>query len=209
MTKYTKQQAISIIIDCAAKYEENLNGYQLLFILKDKHKHISSLEVSFYPYNFLHLTGIKLIDGTTATDFYKRCLNHKLSPEDFSFASDGTTQLKLEILPQLMLKNISAKMVGDFNGCNPKLYTEKLTGGVKACLGFVKTHRAEYVPNTVLNTDIRTVTKISQQVIATYRRKNSASPYQELVYKAKKIDWDTIIFPKEYDYLTKPGKDGA
>lgn len=91
MTKYNKQQAISIIIDCAAKYEENLNGYQLLFILKDKHKHISSLEVSFYPYNFLHLTGIKLIDGTTATDFYKRCLNHKLSPEDFSFASDGTT----------------------------------------------------------------------------------------------------------------------
>lgn len=164
---------------------KNLNGYQLLFILKDKHKHISSLEVSFYPYNFLHLTGIKLIDGTTATDFYKRCLNHKLSPEDFSFASDGTTQLKLEILPQLMLKNISAKMVGDFNGCNPKLYTEKLAGGVKACLGFIKTHRAEYVPNTVLNTDIRTVTKISQQVIATYRRKNSASPYQELVYKAK------------------------
>ena len=103
-----------------------------------------------------------------------------------------------------MLKNISAKMVGDFNGCNPKLYTEKLAGGVKACLGFVKTHRAEYVPNTVLNTDIRTVTKISQQVIATYRRKNSASPYQELVYKAKKIDWDTITFPKEYDYLTKP-----
>ena len=50
-------------------------------------------------------------------------------------------------------------MVGDFNGCNPKLYTEKLAGGVKACLGFVKTHRAEYVPNTVLNTDIRTVTK--------------------------------------------------
>ena len=32
MTKYNKQQAISIIIDCAAKYEENLNGYQLLFI---------------------------------------------------------------------------------------------------------------------------------------------------------------------------------
>ena len=88
MTKYTKQQAVSIIVDCAAKYEENLNGYQLLFVLKDKHKHISFLEVNFYPYNFLHLTGIKLVDGTTATDFYERCLNHKLSPEDFSFASD-------------------------------------------------------------------------------------------------------------------------
>ena len=201
MTKYTKQQAVSIIVDCAAKYEENLNGYQLLFVLKDKHKHISFLEVNFYPYNFLHLTGIKLVDGTTATDFYERCLNHKLSPEDFSFASDGTTQLKLEILPQLMKKNISAKMVGDFNGY--KLYTEKLAGGVKACLGFVKTHRAEYVPNTVLNTDIRTVTKISQQVIATYRRKRADSSYQELVYRTKKIDWDALTFPKEYDYLAK------
>ena len=196
MTKYTKQQAISIIVDCAAKYEENLNGYQLLFILKDKHKHISFLEVNFYPYNFLHLTGIKLIDNTTAADFYERCLNHKLSPEDFSFASDGTTQLKLEILPQLMKKNISAKMVGDFNGCNPKLYTEKLAGGVKACLGFVKTHRAEYVPNTVLNTDIRTVSKISQQVIATYRRKRADSSYQELVYKAKKLTGMLLPFRK-------------
>ena len=76
MAKYTKQQAISIITDCAVKYKENLDGYQLLFILKDKHKHISSLEVSFNPYNFLHLTGIKLADKTTATDFYERCLNH-------------------------------------------------------------------------------------------------------------------------------------
>ena len=88
MAKYTKQQAISIITDCAAKYKENLDGYQLLFILKDKHKLISSLEVSFNSYNFLHLTGIKLTDKTTAADFYERCLNHKLSPDDFSFSSD-------------------------------------------------------------------------------------------------------------------------
>ena len=32
MAKYTKQQAISIITDCAVKYKENLDGYQLLFI---------------------------------------------------------------------------------------------------------------------------------------------------------------------------------
>lgn len=162
------------------------------------------MEVSFNPYNFLHLTGIKLADKTTATDFYERCLNHKLSPDDFSFAPDGTTQLKLEILPQLMVQNISAKMVGDFNGCNPKLYTEKLAGGVKACLGFVRTPYSEYVPNTVLNIDIRTATRLPLQVIATYRRKRSDSVYNELVYKAKKIDWDNITFPKDYDYLSKP-----
>lgn len=88
MAKYTKQQAISIITDCAVKYKENLDGYQLLFILKDKHKHISSLEVSFNPYNFLHLTGIKLADKTTVIkhlqgtiyiDFQCRCQPLRLS----------------------------------------------------------------------------------------------------------------------------------
>ncbi len=60
MAKYTKQQAVSIIVNCAKKYKECLEGYQLLFLLKDKHKNISSLEVEFNSYNFLHLTGIKL-----------------------------------------------------------------------------------------------------------------------------------------------------
>ena len=56
MAKYTKKQATAIIVDCARKYKENLDGYQLLFILRDKHKQITSLEVSFNSYNFLHLT---------------------------------------------------------------------------------------------------------------------------------------------------------
>ncbi len=204
MTNYTKQETISIITSCAAMYEENLNGRQLLLILKDKHNHFSSMELSFYSYNFLHLTGIRLNEGLTAADFYNRCLNHKLSQNDFSFALDGTTQLKLEILPLLMSKNISAKMVGDFDSYNPKLYTEKLAGGVKACLGFVRNENGEYIPNTALNVDIRTVIKFSKQVIATYRKKKDEPFYQELVYKSKKIDWDTVVFPKEYSYLFKP-----
>lgn len=201
MANYTKQQAVSVIVDCAAMYEKNLNGRQLLFVLKDKHKHISFFETSFYSFNFLHLTGVKLDVSITAADFYELCLRHRLSANDFSFAKDGTTILKLEILPRLMEKDISAKMAGDFNGCNPKLYTEKLVGGVKACLGFVRVSDSEYVPNTVLNTDIRTATNVSQQVIATYRRKRTDSCYRELVYKAKKIDLKAFEFPKEYAYL--------
>ena len=198
MKKYTKQQAISIITDCADKYRKNLEGCQLLFMLKDKHNKISYLEVSFNAYNFLHLTGIKLTGEITASDFYRRCLNHKLRPEDFSFATDGTTQLKLEILPQLMSKNISAKMAGDYSGGNPKLYTEKLAGGVKACLGFVLTENGEYVPNTVLNVDIRDAVWTPLQVIATYRRSKNAGPYQELVYKAKNVNWEDSSFLEDY-----------
>lgn len=61
MTKYTKQQALSIIVDCALKYEQNLSGRNLLFLLRSKELSVSSLEVAFYPYNFLHLTGVRVL----------------------------------------------------------------------------------------------------------------------------------------------------
>ena len=186
MTGYTKQQAVAIISSCAEMYKNNLDGNMLLYILMDKHKRISTLEVCFYPYNFLHLTGIKLKEHTSATDFYEKCLEHKLSTNDFSFAKDGTTQLKLQVLPQLLTPNTSSKMAGEYNNYAPRLYTEKLAGGVKACLGFVKANHGKYVPNTILNVDIRTVAKLPLQVIATYRKKQSDYTYSELVYKAKK-----------------------
>lgn len=201
MTKYSKKQAVSIIINCASMYEQNLNKHKLLFILKDKSSNISSLEVAFYPYNFLHLTGIKLKNTISAMDFYKRCLKHKLSPNDFEFSSDGTTYLKLEILPLLLSKNISAKMIGDFNTTKPKLYTEKLVGNVKGCFGFIKTAKSEYIPNTVLNTDIRNISNYTAQVIATYRRSQSTPLYNELVYKNNNIDWNKVILPSEYVYF--------
>lgn len=204
MTEYTKKQAVAIIVDCAEKYRDHLNGNTILYILRDKHQRISAFEVSFHPYNFLRLTGIKLKHHTNATDFYERCLNHKLSADDFLFAEDGTTSLKLQVLPYLMTPDTSAKMAGDYNGCIPKLYTEKLTGGVKACLGFVKTKYHAYVPNTVLNIDIRTAVRFPLQVIAVYRKKQTDSTYTELVYKARKIDWGKIAFPDEYRFVPKP-----
>ena len=62
MQKYTKEQALQIIIECAKKYKENLLNRQLLFICSDKNNNISSLEVSFDASNFLHLTGVKVTD---------------------------------------------------------------------------------------------------------------------------------------------------
>ncbi len=48
------------------------------------------------------------------------------------------------------------------------------------------TEKGEYVPDTVLNVDIRDVVWTPLQVIATYRRPKNAGSYRELVYKAKK-----------------------
>ena len=84
MQRYTKEKALQIIIESARKYKENLLNQQLLFICSDKHNIISSLEVSFDASNFLHLTGVKT--NIAALDFFTRCINSRLSINDFEMA---------------------------------------------------------------------------------------------------------------------------
>ncbi len=200
--KLTKKQVISIISDCAKKYDKNLCGYQLLFVLKDKNKNISTFVADFKRNNFLHLTGVKLSRKISAKDFYRMCLHNKLSEDDFCLADDGTTQLKLEVLPKLMNKDLSARMVADFDGSNPKLFTDKLVGSIKGCVGFVKVGKEQYFPNTILNVDIRTIAKNSCQIIASYRRKSEKEKWQN-VYKTKNVDWNMIKLPIGLDFLEK------
>lgn len=57
--KYTKKEAVSIVISAARLYRDNLACKRLLFIVTDKYKNVSSLEVGFDASNFHHLTGLK------------------------------------------------------------------------------------------------------------------------------------------------------
>ena len=43
--KYTKKEAVSIAISAARLYKDNFVGKRLLFVVTDKHKKVSSLEV--------------------------------------------------------------------------------------------------------------------------------------------------------------------
>ena len=145
MGQYTKEQAIKIVVTCAEAYKENLASKNLLFICQDKHKRTSAIEFSFDASNFLHLTGLKIKkkkrgseesdDAISAKEFYEKCIAHRLSVSDFEFAKDGTTPLKLDVLPKLISKNLSATMIGDYNSRNPKLVTDKLAGSTAACMG--------------------------------------------------------------------------
>jgi hypothetical protein len=217
MKKYTKDDAVKIITSCARKYNEELEGKSLLFICTDKHKRAFSVEVSFNSSNYLHLTGLKVRKKQTAntTDdgvlsaerFYRKCMEHKLSPADFDFSEDGTTHLKLAVLPYIISKNLCASMVGDFSATNPKLYTEKLVGGTKACVGFViDSITGKYVPNTVIKEDIRNVTKNALRIILVYRKTMSDPQYEELTYAAKKVDWSAVVLPDDLSYLPLPTK---
>lgn len=212
MTKYTKEQAIKIITDCSEKYKNELVNKTLLFICADKHKHIVCYEFSFYGWNFMHLTGVKINvhdkeeesnEHLSAMDFYNKCLSHKLSPKDFEFSEDGTTHMKLDILTAVLCKNLNAKMIGTYNSSKPYLYTDKIAGSTKACIGFViDSIQGCYVPNTLLKDDIRHNVYSYVQVVAAFRKTTSEQKYNELTYRAKQIEWDKIKLPEGFEYLS-------
>ena len=201
MKKITKDKAISIVVECAKKYEKNLVDKTVMFVCIDKYKKVSYVELEFIKSNFLHLTGCKVKNGLSAKDFYNRCINGKLGVDDFELSQDGTTELKLEILSILLEKNLSANLIGDYKANNPKLYTEKIAGGVKAGMGIVLNKKGKYVPNTALNIDVRQYVSDYVRIIATYIKNKDEDKYYEQVYKAKKVNWDEIKYSKEIDDL--------
>jgi hypothetical protein len=133
-------------------------------------------------------------------------LKRRLSINDFELSIDGTTEMKLRVLPIILKsQSLSANMAGDYFSRKPVLLTDKLAGGVKGCVGFVYDDTLKcYVPNTVLNEDIRFNIRERQRVILAYKKDIEEGEYNERVYQAKKINWNTIELPDEYKYLSLP-----
>ena len=185
-----KEQAIKIITESAKIYKENLENKNLLFIFGAE-KSPEFFEASFLPRNFLHLTGVKIVEKRIlgSVDFYEKCLKGKLSPLDFSFADNGTTDMKLSILPQLMKIQTCTKMVGIYDHKKSVLYTEKIAGNIYACMGFIK-ENDYYIPNTALREDIRDISVQPQKrVLAIFKKNIPQKLYDEIpCYLAKKVD---------------------
>ena len=59
----------------------------------------------------------------------------------------------------------------------------------------------KFLPNTLLNADIRDLSKSTLRIVATFRKNETEDLYKEITYKAKKVEWDKIKLPKEIDYL--------
>ena len=209
-----KKEAIAALHEAAIAYQENFENKSLLFVgYKPSSKEIMYAEASFFKTNFLHLTGVEILSNHSyaAKDFYDRCIAQRLSPNDFEFASDGTTELKLSILPKtLRNKSLNAKMIGDFNESGIYLYTEKLVGNSNACMGFIwNSTFGAYIPNTFLKIDIKKKVKIPFQVIAVYRKDADNPNYSEAVYFAKNAKWDKIVYPSALSDLPRPNTDNG
>jgi hypothetical protein len=202
-----KQGALKIIIKCAEEYHSNLEGKNLLFIFGGKER-CNSFEAAFPAQNFHHLTGVRTLILSSA-EFYRACLEHRLSLDYFSFAEDGTTPLKLEVLPALMRLCRTVKMVGKYNNSRVYLYTEKLVGNVFASIGFIRDEHNPnsrfYVPNTAIKGDIRQIAVKPVWRMLAVLLKDAASPhYSFLAYAAKGVSLDSISIKK---VLTERGID--
>lgn len=196
-----KKEAIGIIVESAKLYKDNFLNRNILIISQGKDK-LYTYEMRFIKTNFLHLTGVKISkENNNAKKFFDYCIKHRLSEKSFEINPDGTTELKLKVLKMLLSKNMKASIIGDYSEYNPKLYTEKLAGGVRGCLGFVKDNNGYYVPNTVLNVDIRDKIINNQRILIMARKSVDDKEYNEIVYKAKNVDFEELCMPTEFEYI--------
>lgn len=211
----TKTQAASLVVKYSQSYKNELNNKNLLFLCLDKHKNPVFYEFSFRERNYMHLTGLvpvvfRDINGAlhklTANEFYDKCISGTLTDVQFEFKKDGTTPLKLTLLPQILTKNLSAKMIGNYDKYTPLLQTDKLVGKIDGVIGFeVDAKEGIYLPNTLLKANIKDLTNNTNRIIAAFRKDKNAEKYEELTYTAKNIEWDKVKsrLPKEYIYLKK------
>jgi hypothetical protein len=189
-----KKTALQIIFTCATNYRANLSYNNLLFIC-GKVNDCTVFQTAFPEQNYMHLTGVETT--LTASEFFRDCIDRRLTVDQFSFAANGTTSLKLEILPRMMEIYKEAKMVGDYNESGKFLVTEKIIGGVTINMGFVRDKNAGnavfYVPNTVLKGDIRNMTAHPQKrVLAIYKKGLQDTKYSDICYLAKGINADEL-----------------
>ena len=213
-----KRHAIQIMTKAAELYRDNLEDQKILFLyglpsevrkqLQTEEKVLSSIqgyEVAFHRYNFLHLTGVRLNKSETASaiHFYEKCLDKRLTEQDFSLAKDGSTGQKLDILESMMQIKRNVTMIGEFTDRGPKLFTEKVAGNVCGCIGFVQDQNTKLnVPNTLLKKDIRDVTaQPTYKVFAVISKHYTEDKYSIFTKLDKNIKLNECHFSEKIENL--------
>lgn len=192
-----KKRAIQAIISCAKNYSVNLSNQNLIFICSNAKNNFYSIEAVFLPRNFLHLTGVK-VTKKGSSSFYKKCIEGALSESDFDFASNGTTEKKLQVLNYLVNIHTSARMIGDFNKNGFVLQTDKIVGNSYACLGLKQDSSYYFVPNTALKADARQMIfgEIGT-IVAILRKPISERFYKEITYIKPDIEISKLPLPEQ------------
>ena len=201
---YTKKEAIRIIIATAREYERKLVGKNFLFLYRNRgNNQLEYFETVFLPRNFQHLSGLEFLDEqgnvrNNSVYFYRSCLSNTITEQQIRFKSDGTTPLKLAVLPQVVRFLEFSKMTVLYNGRRPKLALERLVGTTNYSVGFVQDGQY-YVPSSCLQEDIRNLGDKPSQILAVLSKRADASEkqYKEVCYVAKGISLSNLKLPEE------------
>lgn len=194
-------------MNCAKQYQQRLLNKKLIIIYREKRDNvIRYIEVVFHERNYQHLTGLELIDKNgdvlrnQSMNFYRKCIENKLSVDELRFKPDGTTQLKLEALPVLMDITKITKITGDYNNVRPYLFVDKVIGGVNFCLGLSRDDNV-YVPSSALLEDIKRLTEAPSQVLAILEKDVDADIYSIIKHVAKGLNLSNITLPQEINAM--------
>ena len=205
--KFTKEDARRRVLNCAKQYQQRLLNKKLIIIYREKRDNvIRYIEVVFHERNYQHLTGLELIDKNgdvlrnQSMNFYRKCIENKLSVDELRFKPDGTTQLKLEAVPVLMDITKITKITGDYNNVRPYLFVDKVIGGVNFCLGLSRDDNV-YVPSSALLEDIKRLTEAPSQVLAILEKDVDADIYSIIKHVAKGLNLSNITLPQEINAM--------
>jgi hypothetical protein len=207
--KFTKEDARRRVLNCAKLYRQKLLNKKMLIIYRDRvDNKIRYIEVVFYERNYQHLTGLELVDKdgkvlkNQSVNFYRKCIENKLSTEEIQFKKDGTSRLKLEALPVLMDVTKITKITGDYNYSRPYLLVDKIIGGVNFCLGLSKEDDI-YVPSSALLENIKRLTDAPSQVLVILEKELDEALYSTVKHVAKGLNLENIRLPNEINAMIK------
>ena len=199
---FVQKGMVETLSRCQKEFEKNLKNKKIMFIYENKNRSIDKEEMLFPISCFYHLTGIKAFDKDNkplnSYSFYNLLKTNRIDEMKLKF-KDTTTYYKLEILPQLMRIDRTAKMIGDFCGNNVYLQTSKVTGNINACMGFIKDNEYSnvYVPNTALKEDIRKVVDNKAKIIAILKKDMTNNLYANITYLKQDYEIKDILKNQE------------
>ena len=175
----------------AQSYKNNCINKNLLFVASHGAP-VHLYEVTFFAKNFMHLTGN--IKNMSSKHFYNMAKSGSLKKDDFIFAKDGTTDMKLDVLKPLMNLLYTAQMIGNYNNLHEWVVADKMVGTVTIAMGFKKDEDTDCnVPCTVLKTDVRTISlKPVLPITAIFRKDRGEKLYGEATRIANGVTIESL-----------------
>lgn len=202
--KYDKNKVIDIIVNAALNYRKYLQDRIFLVVYKENEV-TKTVQVEFRDNHFLHLTGIST--DLSAKQFYEKCLDHNISPENIRLEKNGKTQQKLMVLPFLHELLYHNCMIGNFVNNGVYIRADYFIGNTKAVLsvGFRYGKKVDF-PVSLYKEDVRKMSKPTNKVLAIFARDYKQKSYTECTYLSKGQEISKLPISEEIKALIKVEK---